>query len=121
MTPNSRRAYPRRIAQDHEPERRPVMKILALDLAQLSALNQLRLVHVPERETREWRALINYRHRLIRQRTSSKNHLRDVLNREGLWLLRGAAAWTIKGMEALVALARPLTEVAVGELWRGEL
>ena len=93
----------------------------ALKLAQLSALNQLRLVHVPERETREWRALINYRHRLIRQRTSSKNHIRDVLNREGVGLARGAAAWTIKGMEALVALARPLTEVAVGELWRGEL
>lgn len=93
----------------------------ALKLAQLSAMNQLRLVHVPERETREWRALINYRHRLIRQRTSSKNHIRDVLNREGLWLARGAAAWTIKGMTELAALAQPLTEVALGELWRGEL
>lgn len=93
----------------------------ALKLAQLSAMNQLRLVHVPERDTREWRALINYRHRLIRQRTSSKNHIRDVLNREGLWLARGAAAWTIKGMEELGALARPLTEVALSELWRGEL
>lgn len=93
----------------------------ALKLAQLSAMNQLRLVHVPERETREWRALINYRHRLIRQRTSSKNHIRDVLNREGLWLARGAAAWTIKGMAELEGLARPLTEVAPGELWRGEL
>lgn len=93
----------------------------ALKLAQLSAMNQLRLVHVPERETREWRALINYRHRLIRQRTSSKNHIRDVLNREGRWLARGAAAWTIKGMTELAALAQPLTEVALGELWRGEL
>lgn len=93
----------------------------ALKLAQLSAMNQLRLVHVPERETRQWRALINYRHRLIRQRTSSKNHIRDVLNREGLWLARGAAAWTIKGMTELAALAQPLTEVALGELWRGEL
>jgi transposase len=93
----------------------------ALKLAQLSAMNQLRLVHVPERETRQWRALINYRHRLIRQRTSSKNHIRDVLNREGRWLARGAAAWTIKGMTELAALAQPLTEVALGELWRGEL
>lgn len=93
----------------------------ALKLAQLSALNQLRLVHVPERETRQWRALINYRHRLIRQRTSSKNHIRDVLNREGLWLARGSAAWTGKGLEQLLDLARPLAEVGVGELWRGEL
>lgn len=93
----------------------------ALKLAQLSALGQLRLVHVPERETRQWRTLINYRHRLIRQRTSSKNHVRDVLNREGLWLARGAAAWTIKGMEELAKLARPLAEVELHELWRGEL
>lgn len=93
----------------------------ALKLAQLSAMNQLRLVHVPERETRQWRTLINYRHRLIRQRTSSKNQIRDVLNREGLWLARGAAAWTIKGMEELTALARPLAEVGLDELWRGEL
>jgi transposase len=93
----------------------------ALKLAQLSALNQLRLVHVPEREMRQWRTLINYRHRLIRQRTSSKNHVRDVLNREGLWLARGAAAWTIKGMEELAKLARPLAEVELDELWRGEL
>lgn len=93
----------------------------ALKLAQLSAMGQLTLVHVPERETRQWRALINYRHRLVRQRTQSKNHIRDLLNREGLWQARGHAAWTIKGMEKLEELARPLVEVGLAELWRGEL
>lgn len=93
----------------------------ALKLAQLSALNQLRLVHVPQREIRQWRALINYRHRLIRQRTRSKNHLRDVVNREGLWLGRGNRAWTIKGMEELASLAQPLEAVEADQLWRGEL
>lgn len=93
----------------------------ALKLAQLSAMNQIQLVHVPGRETRQWRALIKYRHRLIGQRTQSKNHIRDLVNREGLWLARGAAAWTVKGMEQLAELARPLKEVGLAELWRGEL
>jgi transposase len=93
----------------------------ALKLAQLSAMNQLQLVHVPEREMRQWRALIKYRHRLIGQRTQSKNHIRDLVNREGLWLARGAGAWTVKGMEQLAELARPLEEVGLSEVWRGEL
>lgn len=93
----------------------------ALKLAQLSAMNQLQLVHVPERERRQWRALIKYRHRLIGQRTQSKNHIRDLVNREGLWLARGAGAWTVKGMEQLAELARPLKDVGLAELWRGEL
>lgn len=93
----------------------------ALKLAQLSAMNQLQLVHVPERETRQWRALIKYRHRLVGQRTQSKNHIRDLVNREGLGLARGDSAWTIKGMEQLAELARPLAEVGLSELWRGEL
>lgn len=93
----------------------------ALKLAQLSAMNQLQLVHVPERETRQWRALIKYRHRLVGQRTQSKNHIRDLVNREGLGLARGDSAWTIKGMAQLTELARPLAEVGLSELWRGEL
>lgn len=93
----------------------------ALKLAQLSAMNQLQLVHVPERETRQWRALIKYRHRLVSQRTQSKNHIRDLVNREGLGLRRGDSAWTIKGMEQLAEMARPLAEVGLSELWRGEL
>jgi transposase len=93
----------------------------ALKLAQLSAMNQLQMVHVPEREMRQWRALIKYRYRLIGRRTQTKNHIRDLVTREGLWLARGASAWTIKGMEQLAELARPLDEVGISDLWRGEL
>jgi transposase len=93
----------------------------ALKLAQLSAMNQLQMVHVPEREMRQWRALIKYRYRLIGRRTQTKNHIRDLVTREGLWLARGASAWTIKGMKQLAELARPLDEVGISDLWRGEL
>src|SRR5256885_11238004 len=53
----------------------------ALKLAQLSALNQLRLVHVPQSEIRQWRALIAYRQHRSEERRVGKE-----------WRSRGAAA-----------------------------
>src|SRR6266567_3234878 len=93
----------------------------ALKAAQLSAVNQLGTVHVPQQEVRQWRALIAYRQKLVQRRTRMRNHLRDLLQREGMILPRGRTAWTQVGMGNLQALVRPLTEVAVTELWRGEL
>jgi transposase len=93
----------------------------SLKLAQLSTVNQLRTVHIPESETRQWRALIGYRQQLVRRRTKIKNHIRDLLLREGELLPRGAKCWTQQGVAALAAKARPLAEVAMSELWRGEL
>ena len=93
----------------------------ALKLAQLSAVNQLGTVHIPERETRQWRALIAYRQQLVRRRTKIKNHIRDLLLREGELLPRGAKCWSREGVAALAAKARPLGEVGMNELWRGEL
>lgn len=93
----------------------------ALKLAQLSAMNQLRLVHVPQSEMRQWRALITYRQHLVQRRTKIKNHIRDLLLREGQLLPRGRSAWTLAGMAALEEMVKPLGEVSVDELWRGEL
>lgn len=93
----------------------------ALKLGQLSAVNQLRTVHIPEKETRQWRALIAYRQQLVRRRTKIKNHIRDLLLREGELLPRGAKCWSKESVAALEAKARPLGEVGMNELWRGEL
>lgn len=41
-------------------------------LARLSATGQLRTVHIPERAVREWRTLIDFRHRLVGARTRVK-------------------------------------------------
>jgi transposase len=70
----------------------------ALKLAQLSAMNQLRLVHVPRSEIRQWRALIAYRQHLVQRRTKIKNHIRDLLLREGQLLPRYRSAWTQEGI-----------------------
>jgi len=92
-----------------------------LKLAQLSARNELDLVHVPQSEMRQWRALIAYRHHLVQRRTKIKNHIRELLLREGQLLPRHRSAWTQAGIEALEELAKPLGEVSMDELWRGEL
>lgn len=93
----------------------------ALKLAQFSAVNQLRLVHVPSLEMRQWRALIAYRSKLVQRRTKIKNRIRDLLLREGQLLPRSRSAWTQEGIANLAAMARPFAEVSLAELWRGEL
>jgi transposase len=93
----------------------------ALKLAHQSALGDLKLVHVPEQEIRQWRALINYRQQLVRRRTKIKNHLRALLLRENLSWARGKSGWTQEKIEELEKLALPMSEVGAKELWRGEL
>lgn len=93
----------------------------ALKAAQLSAVNQIREVHIPRIEVRQWRALIAFRQRLVRRRGRMKNHIRDLLLRAGQILPGGAKCWTQKGVAWLEAMAAPLREVGMNELWRGEL
>jgi transposase len=93
----------------------------ALKAAQLSAVNQLREVHIPTIEVRQWRALIAFRQQLVRRRGKVKNHIRDLLVTEGQILPRGAKCWTQLGVVRLEAMAKPLKEVNLNELWRGQL
>jgi transposase len=93
----------------------------ALKAAQLSAVNQLREVHVPRIEVRQWRALIAFRQKLVQRRTRMKNHIRDLLLREGEILPSGQKCWTQLGMARLESMARPLSELGLHEMWRGEL
>lgn len=93
----------------------------ALKIAQLSAVNQLRQVHIPTIEVRQWRALIGFRQQLVKRRGKVKNHIRDLLVTEGEILPRGAKCWTQLGVTHLEAMAKPLSEVGMNELWRGQL
>ncbi|HKY43040.1 MAG TPA: hypothetical protein VJM50_08085, partial [Pyrinomonadaceae bacterium] len=70
---------------------------------------------------RQWRALIAFRQQLVRRRGRIKNHIRDLLVSEGQLLPRGSSCWTQLGIAQLEALARPLHEVSMSELWRGQL
>src|SRR2546421_10280547 len=91
----------------------------ALKLAQLSALGQLTLVHVPEQGVRQWRSLINYRGRLVSRRTKIQNHIRALLLRQAEPKVSGGSAWKRGGKAQVAALARPPNEVEGEGVWGG--
>jgi len=93
----------------------------AIKLAKLSSMNQLPQVHVPERSVRQWRALIRYRAKLVARRTGIKNHIRSILQREGLSMPSGRAGWSLEAINDLHTLARRLGECEVEDFWRGLL
>lgn len=93
----------------------------ALKAAQLSAVNQIREVHIPRIEVRQWRALIAFRQQLVRRRGRIKNHIRDLLVSEGKLLPRGGKCWSQTAIARLATEARPLDQVGMNELWRGQL
>ncbi|HKY46277.1 MAG TPA: transposase, partial [Pyrinomonadaceae bacterium] len=69
----------------------------AFKAARLSAVNQIKEVHIPTIEVRQWRALIAFRQQLVRRRGRIKNHIRDLLVSEGQLLPRGSSCWTQLG------------------------
>lgn len=87
-------------------------------LARLSASGHLRTVHVPETNVREWRDLIDYRHRLVAARTRIKNRIKSILMNHGLPTGR---LWNAAGLASVAVLAKPLALCETVELWRGEL
>lgn len=93
----------------------------ALKLAQLSVMQQLPTVYLPAKAVRQWRSLIGYRQSLVARRTALKNHIRAILDREGLSWPAGKSGWTQQRLKELGDLARPLAECGMEELWRGEL
>jgi len=93
-----------------------------LKLARLSAMGQLSLVHVPEKNVREWRSLILYRHKLIDRRTSIRNAIHSILVAQGQAMPGRRSVWSDDAMSKLSAVARPLAEcTTMNELWRGHL
>jgi len=77
--------------------KRKTDRIDAEKLAKLLYLDMVPPVHVPSIHTRQWRELIEYRHRVVSRRTRAKNSLRTLLRTyaiegpKGLWTKRGRA------------------------------
>jgi len=89
----------------------------ALKLARLSAANDLKLVHLPERTTRHWRGAILYRHKLVERRTAIKNAIHALLVAEGRAMPAGPRAWKPDALAKLRELAKPMEQCAKEELW----
>jgi len=73
----------------------------ALKLAQMSEMDCLPTVHVPNASVRQWRALIGYRNALVSRRTAIKNSIRSIYERQGIHLSAARKAWTPAAVEEL--------------------
>ena len=95
----------------------------ALKLCRLSAMDQLSLVHVPEKAVRQWRSLIHYRGTLVDRRTMIRNHIRSLIDAQGLQeqMPRGSVGFNSESIRHLQSLARPLGTCSPEQLWRGQL
>jgi transposase len=92
----------------------------ALKLGKLQALNQISPVHVPEKQVRQWRMLIQYRQSLTQERTSIRNRIRGILDNVAIRLPAGQKAFSKSGCaEWRKELCRPLKDCQKDEFWRG--
>jgi transposase len=91
-------------------------------LAKILYLDAVPAVHVPGVGVRHWRALIEYRQRVLARRVTVKNQLRALLRdngitaAKGLWTRRGLAWLAAQALSALDALRREMMLEELAEL-----
>jgi transposase len=85
----------------------------AKKLATLLFLDQVPTVYVPSIEVRDWRGLIEFRHRLVRKRICVKNGLRSLFRGYGIDLPSGKRLWTKKGGKELQEKELPTQRAAL--------
>jgi transposase len=80
-------------------------RVDAEKLAKLLFLGEVPQVHVPRRDVRSWRSLIEHRAGLLRDRTGIKNRIRALLRTHAVIAPKGL--WTKKGLAWLETLELP--------------
>lgn len=88
-------------------------RVDARKLALWLMLNQIPPVHVPNLNTREWRGLIEFRTRLVQDRTQAKNRLRALFRGHGVALPAGWRLWTKKSLTDLESRVLPTSAGAL--------
>jgi transposase len=84
-------------------------RVDAAKLAKLLYLDAVPQAHVPHADVRQWRALIEFRQKLLGKRVAAKNQLRALLRSAGVVAQRpGKTLWSGKGLAWL--RAQPLAE-----------
>ena len=86
-------------------------RVDAEKLAKLLFLGEAPLVHVPKEEVRSWRSMIEYRHRMVGERTRVKNAIRALCRSHGIETPK--YLWAKKGILWLSELIWPTAMVAL--------
>lgn len=84
-------------------------RVDAAKLAKLLFLDQVPEVHVPNVDTRAWRAAIEFRCRMVDKQTMTKNQIRAVFRTHGIRTAHRKALWTRKGLAWLAQQELPTT------------
>ncbi len=92
----------------------------ALKLARMAAMGELKPVHMPSEEHREFRSLVKYRKTLDGRINKIKCTIRAWFVNHGITIDRGDKAWHT-GRALINSFRKPLAECSANELWKGEL
>jgi len=92
----------------------------ALKLARMAAMGELKGVHTPTLEHREFRSLVKYRKTLDGRINKTKNAIRAWFVNHGIEIASGEKAW-YSGREKINSFRKSLAECGPDELWKGEL
>lgn len=92
----------------------------ALKLARMAAMNELKAVHMPSKEQREFRSLVKYRKTLDQRVTKMKNTIRAWFVNQGISIDSGEKAWNT-GRARIDSFRKPLAQCGPEELWKAEL
>jgi transposase len=92
----------------------------ALKLARMFAMRELKAVHMPSPEHREFRSLVKYRKSLDQRINKLKNTIRAWFVNHGISIDSGDRAWHT-GRERINSFRKPLPQCSPNELWKGEL
>lgn len=92
----------------------------ALKLARMADMRELKPVHMPSPEHREFRSLVKYRKTLDGRINKTKNTIRAWFVNHGITIDAGDKAWHT-GREHINSFRKPLGDCGPDELWKGEL
>ncbi|MEZ6092528.1 MAG: IS110 family transposase [Pirellulaceae bacterium] len=92
----------------------------AFKLARMAAMGELKGVHVPSPEHREFRSLVKYRKTLDQRINKTKNTIRAWFVNHGIEIASGEKAWHT-GRERIDSFRKPIADCEPDELWKGEL
>ena len=92
----------------------------ALKLARMASMNELKAVHMPSEEQREFRSLVKYRKTLDYRICKMKCAIRAWFVNHGITIDTGEKAWNT-GRKRIDSFRKPLAECNANELWRAEL
>ena len=86
----------------------------------MAAMNELKAVHMPSEEHREFRSLVKYRKTLDYRINKIKCTIRAWFVNHGITIDTGEKAWNT-GRALINSYRKPLDQCSDGELWQGEL